>query len=426
MDLMAIRCLPYLEVPDRLGGGEQLVRKLMTCQMCAFDLLATVAGKLLLEGESSPSSSNSLTGTIVKGSIKKERQDEDNPSKVEPCGRGSCDRSSFVSELVSQTPVLYHSSKEFSHVHNDDCSGVASVITSDCSEKVGSAEKLVSGKGKIQLGSFASKVEVASSGYQESCDCTLEDENKNKKQIKIEPPKTGNASNNTKADMCSSDDPAVRNRKPPTPVSLDNSVKLPLCTDYIPSGSFPACRDDVKLVIRDDDENSSGCTQPSTATKAFRPPPRIVETIILSPDSETRSVYHNRKIGYKRKRSLTDYPIKKRIFYDRSSVSNSDGGISSEGISSSPRKGLSCDASGSGATIHGASGTSACVAGQHTPFQSRDSHVKVRITSFKVPELFIEMPETATVGSLKISYGSCDCYTWGWTSSRCASSGEED
>ncbi|KAL7173380.1 hypothetical protein ACSBR2_032781 [Camellia fascicularis] len=394
-------------------------------QMCAFDLLATVAGKLLLEGESSPSSSNSLTGTIVKGSIKEERQDEDNPSKVEPCGRGSCDRSSFVSELVSQTPVLHHSSKEFSHAHNDDCSGVASVITSDCSEKVGSAEKLVSGKGKIQLGSFASKVEVASSGYQESCDCTLEDENKNKnkKQIKIEPPWTGNASNNTKDDMCSSDDPAVRNRKPPTPVSLDNSVKLPLCTDHIPSGSFPACRDDVKLVIRDDDENSSGCTQPSTATKAFRPLPRIGKRRIrkllaskywkvtpklkdeghFNADSETRCVYLNRKIGYKRKRSLTDYPIKKRIFYDRSSVSNSDGGISSEGICSSPRKGFSCDASGSGATIHGASGTSACVAGQHTPFQSRDSHVKVRITSFKVPELFIEMPETATVGSLKRS-----------------------
>lgn len=28
--------------------------------------------------------------------------------------------------------------------------------------------------------------------------------------------------------------------------------------------------------------------------------------------------------------------------------------------------------------------------------------VKLRIKSFKVPELFIEIPETATVGSLKV------------------------
>lgn len=28
--------------------------------------------------------------------------------------------------------------------------------------------------------------------------------------------------------------------------------------------------------------------------------------------------------------------------------------------------------------------------------------VKLRIKSFKVPELFVEIPETATVGSLKV------------------------
>ncbi|KAK3017526.1 hypothetical protein RJ639_007201 [Escallonia herrerae] len=48
-----------------------------------------------------------------------------------------------------------------------------------------------------------------------------------------------------------------------------------------------------------------------------------------------------------------------------------------------------------------AAGTSAFAAGQHTSFQPRDSHVKLKIKSFRVPELFIEIPETATVGSLK-------------------------
>ncbi|GFS37857.1 TRF-like 2 [Actinidia rufa] len=400
-------------------------------QMCAFDLLATVAGKLLLEGQGSASASNTQNGkemcTIVEDSIKKEQQGAYKTSKVEVCDQGSCGRSFFVSELVSQTPGLHHISKEFSHAHIDDCSGLASVITSsDGSDKVDSSDKLISGKSKNQTGNFASKVEVASSGC-ESFDGTMEDENK--EQTKMELPKTGNASNTTKADMCSLDDLAVRFRKSHALVSLDNSVKLPLGTDHVHTGSFPTCRDDVNLVIRDDDENSSGCTLPSTMKKTFRPSPRVGDrrirkllaskywkvtpklkdgehfNAVLSPDSEIKPVYHNKKTSYKRQRSQRDYPIKKRILYDRSSVSNFDGGVSREGISSSPRKGFSFGASCSAATVHGAPraafGKSAGVASRHTPSQSQDSHVKLHIKSFKVPELFIEIPETATVGSLK-------------------------
>ena len=113
---------------------------------------------------------------------------------------------------------------------------------------------------------------MASSGYQESCDCTLEE---NKKQIKIEMTKTGNLSNSTKADICSIDDRAVRDMKPPALVSVGNSMTLPLCTNHVSRGSFPASRDDVKLGIRDDDENCSVCTQPSTTTMAFRSRPCI-------------------------------------------------------------------------------------------------------------------------------------------------------
>ncbi|KAF5953454.1 hypothetical protein HYC85_006310 [Camellia sinensis] len=361
-------------------------------QMCAFDLLATVAGKLLLEGENSPSSGNALTGkelcTIMKDSFKKEQKDEDNPSNDEPCDRGSCDKSFSFSELASHALTLRHSLKEFSHAHIDDCRGLASVITtSDCSENVGFAEKL---KSKIQLGSFASKLEVASSVYKESYDFTVG--NENKKQIKIESLKTRNTLNVTKADICSSNDLAVRDRKPPALVSVNNRVKLPSCIDQIPSSSFAACRDDVKLVIRDDDKNSSG-----TTAKTFRSPlcigNRRIRKLFSSKygkvtpklkdeehfNAEIKPVYHNRKICYKRRRSQRDYPFKKRRLYDRSSVSNFEG-IKSKGISSSPRKGFSCDAS--------TSGISAYVA------------VKLKIKSFKVPKLVIEIPESATVGSL--------------------------
>ncbi|KAA8549282.1 hypothetical protein F0562_000966 [Nyssa sinensis] len=390
-------------------------------QMCAFDLLATVAGKLLLEGESSHSSSNTVAGkedcAIVKESVKKEQQDEDNPLKVEPCNQGSCESFSVVSELVTQASVLNHGLKEFPHTLNDSCSGFASVVTtSDFSQKVGSAEKLVNSKSKIECGSLADKVEVGVRSFRETSHCTFEDENK--LQIKIELAKTGMVSVSNGPDMCSSQDPVVCDRKSPVVVSIDNSVKLPLCRDHVPRGSFPMQRNNVKLVSRDDDENSSGCTQPSTKIKAFRPPPRIGDRRIrkllaskywkvtsklkdeelINTDGELKPVYRTRKNCYKRQRSLKDYPFKKRRLYEHSSISNSDGGISNEGISSSPGKGLCGDA---GPTMHGATGTSACGAGQCASFQYRDSRVKLRIKSFRIPELFIEIPETATVGSLK-------------------------
>ena len=69
--------------------------------MCAIDLLATIAGKILLEGEGAPSSCDILPGNelypTAKSFIKKEQQVEENLLKVEPCDQGSCDGSFFVS-----------------------------------------------------------------------------------------------------------------------------------------------------------------------------------------------------------------------------------------------------------------------------------------------------------------------------------------
>ncbi|XP_074274921.1 uncharacterized protein LOC141598974 isoform X3 [Silene latifolia] len=56
---------------------------------------------------------------------------------------------------------------------------------------------------------------------------------------------------------------------------------------------------------------------------------------------------------------------------------------------------------GGGFGSMGVNGSSACVAGQSTTFSSKGSRVKLRIKSFRVPELLIEMPETASIGSLK-------------------------
>ena len=275
--------------------------------MFAFDLLATVAGKLLLEGEKSPDSVNKTTGkdqcAVAGDHVKNDRHAEDKPLKIEPCDQGNSGGSFIVTELSSQLPRQNYCLREFQQPQNDACSGLASVITSDCSEKVGCAEKLVIGNGKNETESFASKVEVGSSGFMEFNDQKLG--NETKRQIKIEPTKTGR---NTGAGMFGSEDPVVWDGKPFALVSSNSSAERPPCRDHKPCDSFPLCRGDVKVVSRDDDDNSSGCTQPSTSTKSFRPLPRIGDRRIrkllasrywkVTPKSKEDGLSNNGKLLY--------------------------------------------------------------------------------------------------------------------------------
>lgn len=385
-------------------------------QMCAFDLLATIAGNILKEG--SPTSSNTSNEKNQCACVKKAWKTEDKPLKIEPCYQESCGRRVLVSELVHQAGDQNFSSRESPLPQNDGHSGIASVITTDCSE-IFVAEKLVNGENKNEMGSFASKVDLGFSGYRDSGDCKLDCETK--MMIKDNLHKTGKVPIGTGADMCSLEDPVVCDGKPPALVSSDSSVKVPLCGDHIPRSSFSTIRDAVKIVSRDDDENSSGCTHPSTIIKSVRSVSRIgdrrIRKILASKywkvssklkddklsnvGGDLRPSCRNRKGYYKRQRSQMNIPFKKRKFFERSTVSNSDRWISYEGNSDSRQKNINRDALGSCLKMHGASGTSSSVVGQHTSIQSRDSYVKLRIKSFRVPELFIDMPDTATVGSLK-------------------------
>ncbi|KAK6926989.1 hypothetical protein RJ641_008708 [Dillenia turbinata] len=374
-------------------------------QMCAFDLLATIAGKILLETDNTSTDSNSSSRkdprVYLNNTVKNEQQVEEQELKGESYNQETGDRIFGTSDLGPQAPVGDCRLKEIQQSHTDTCSGLASVITnSDCSEKLGYAEKLVIGKTKNDIRSPHCNVDAVSSGCRESCDIKPEDESDSNRMIKTELHKCGNLVVGSGAEMmCSKEDPAVWDSKPSALVSSD-MVKMPLCRDHIPCSSIPLCRHVLKLGSRDVDENSSRCNQPSTKIKAFRQPSRIGDRRIrkllaskywkVAPksgdeelsniDGESKPVYRIRKSCYKRQRSQRNFPFKKRKFSDHSSVSSSDGGISSEGISSSPKKGIIGETSEFGATQHG---------------------VKLRIKSFKVPELLIEIPETSTVGSLK-------------------------
>ncbi|KAM4095670.1 hypothetical protein ACJW30_08G046600 [Castanea mollissima] len=387
-------------------------------QMCAFDLLATVAGNIWLEKESSPTSSNTSNEKNGCSVVQKAWENEDKPVKIEPSFQESSDKRVLVSELVHQAGDQNFSYRESPLPQNDVHSGLASVLTTECSE-IFVAEKLVNGENNNEMGSFTSNVDLGFSGYRDSGNCKLDCENK--LIIKDDLHKTGKVPIGIGADMCSLEDPVVCDGRPPALVSSDSSVKVPLCGDHIPCSSFPAIRDDVKIVSRDDDENSSGCTHPSTIAKSSRPVSRIAdrrirkilaskywkvssklkEETLSNVDGDLKPIFRNRKGYYKRQRSQMNIPFKKRKIFQRSSVSNSDRWISYGGNSHSTEKGINGDDLGSCLKMHGASGTSSSLVGQHTSIQSRDSYVKLRIKSFRVPELLIEMSETATVGSLK-------------------------
>ncbi|KAL0390226.1 UNVERIFIED_CONTAM: Telomere repeat-binding protein 5 [Sesamum calycinum] len=383
-------------------------RKANDQQMCAFDLLATVAGKLLLDGES-PASAHTSCG-------------KEQPAALED---------SFGKEEKDENKPLEEKSYELVCTQNDVISRPASgITTSDCSEKIGPAEQLVNDDCKLRLGIFTPSVDVESSGFRLPANCGSEDESR--KQIKMETASTRNLSISNKASLCSSGHSEALDRKPSALVSPVDSLKFPFCRDNAPCGSFPGNQDNVKLVNRDDDENSSECNEPGTRNKAFKPQPRVGDRRFrkllaskhckITPnvkdderynaDTE-RCDYLNRKNNIKRQRSMRDYPFKKRKLYDCSSVSNSEEGISSDGICTVPENGTNGGGLGPGPTLQEIwtnitfdnltqmQQSRIQLLQQEEMRPSTPGILKLKIKSFRVPELYIEIPENATVGSLK-------------------------
>ncbi|KAL6565072.1 hypothetical protein OROMI_016522 [Orobanche minor] len=376
-------------------------RKADDQQMCAFDLLATVAGKLLSDGENCPPPAKEKSPIVVDNIVKKEKNG-DKPLEEKAC----CERNFIFTELVSEVPNPNSCSNKHAYTQNDVSSRPASgVTTSDCSEKVGPAEQLVNDDCKLRLGIFT-PVGAKLSGFRVSSNCGSEDDGR--KYIKLDSESSRNLSISNKASMYSSGHLENSDRKSSALIcSVNNNVKFPFSRNHTPCVSFPVIQDNVKLATRDDDENSSWCTEPSSRTKAikaascagdgrFRKLPSSNQCKITSNmkdvgccNAESCS-YSTKKNGFKWQRSLRDYPFKKRKLYDCGSVnkSNSEDGTDGDGL-------------GSGPMLPGVISTTTSVPGGYVSFNSRNAQVKLKIKSFRVPELLIEIPETATVGSLK-------------------------
>ncbi|XP_027110975.1 telomere repeat-binding protein 4 [Coffea arabica] len=376
-------------------------------QICAFELLAAVAGKLLQESESSASSnaSEAKVQPCHMDGIKKERSEETKTFRTECLDQGSCVESAFIPERVAGEQNFKSSVEDHPNLEND------SIITSsDFSKKVDCDLKL--GICNNKTADEDNQFKVAGGSHPSQNICNGKTETAAKRLVGDE--------TKWSQELTVANSPNVKHQvgkcmNSKTVINSDGSVQLSLYRDPVSSASFPKHRNNVNLGIRDDDDNSFGCNKLSTKFRAFRPQarngyrrirkmlqskywrvaPKLRDYEVSNTNEGMRSFYRNRKFIHTRDRCQHEAPSKRRKLSGRRFVVAYDQEASSESISNSPEKGEYRRSDG---VLDKANGSSTSV---KVHKKSKDSSVKFSIKSFKVPELYIEVPETATVGSLK-------------------------
>ncbi|CAN6921185.1 unnamed protein product [Brassica oleracea] len=307
-------------------------RKIINKRTDAMDLLASLAGKLLEECESSSASSNAFEvnnhesfGKEIKQEdhLKSESSDQGN-SVSRPTYEKTCVVNSFSfpdDGILERTPV--------SETKNVKSEGVA--------EETGDV--------------------IVNTGFERD--------------------------GGLGADACNLEDATALGVQFQKSVCVDGDLKSPSRVN----GSLARQGNHTKLGRDDDDDDDDeklySYHKFSSKFKSYRSPTiRRIKKSLSSKywkqmakdlghyraDAGVKALYRKRKscYGYNAWQRETIY--KRRRSPDRSSVVTSEGGLSSGSVSKLPEK--------------------------------RDS-VKLSIKSFRIPELFIEVPETATVGSLK-------------------------
>nr|AKV71966.1 telomere repeat-binding factor like-protein [Rehmannia glutinosa] len=382
-------------------------------KLCAFELLAAVAGKLLQESESSASSNvaegKEKLGISIDGNEKGQPID-DKAFNSESFDHGSCAESAFIPEISIQEHNLLSSFKGLPQSENDSILEHTSEPASsdvlkniDCDIKLGDGDvKNANGNPNCKVGhsicvgdSFNCKVESGP-------EMRLEDE---KYQIgELSMAKTTSVVKDPNEQCVNSN----------MLINSDSSVQLPLYREPIPDALVQKHLNNVKLGIRDDDDNSYGCNKSSTKIRPFKPQPRMgnrrIRKMLTSKYRKVapklkgcelyntsegmKSFYQYRKRIYTRER-FQQAPFKKRKLSDHRFSVAYDQDTSCDSISNLPEKGTKIDKSSSAVNVERANGK---VKVHQKP---KDPHVKFSIKSFKVPELYIELAETASVGSLK-------------------------
>ncbi|KAM1409262.1 hypothetical protein ACFX2I_009673 [Malus domestica] len=347
--------MPEVPRASRSARGRGPIRsKLEANQIHAFESLASVAGKLLQESKD-PLPTNDSCGKDPHFKFdvitKSEQQDKGNLLKEEPCELGSCDEETFLYVHGLQERRESYTLNGVSHSQENFSYEINSVSKSLDSEGI-----------NIDL---------------------------LKRKRATEPSQDTGIKEDRIEFLGSSEDVMEVEERPHELVSSGHDVKTLFSRDCKNQGPFLRHRSNIRVVNRDDDKN--------TMIKEFEHPPDNGDRTIMNlaasgHDGKIRQVNRNWRTCYAHQRSQKIYPFKKRKLFNWSPLNTSDRGCNCEDIFNSPDKRVNgdncCAAVGSSSTT-----------GQQVPPKS--NNLKLSIKSFKVPELFIEVPTTATVGSLK-------------------------
>ncbi|XP_058757001.1 telomere repeat-binding protein 5-like isoform X2 [Vicia villosa] len=342
--------VPSVPRASRSPRGRGKIRKKPDSnQIQAFDILASVAGNLLQKNQSSVpdiAASAKDPRSFSGISVKENKQDNQaGPFKEEQFEHGTC--SEVVSGCVPGLQVNHENQRVMgdSSLHENHLEGQGQNVLEREDERVklrNTNEKIIRIKnrsdGSIEPGQKASK------------DCSAENH--------VEKP------------------------------SLEGRSHMNL--NSLPNGSGTR-----KLINRDDDENFVRCTQLNSKNKISGSPSSPPDMIKVKDASHLVNDENNSGDNSVLENSERMYPFKKRKFFYQTSSSTSDSWSQCQGIvdSSSPR----VNGTNHGAVIE----ESSSMADQQAHPASKGCNVKLSIKSFKVPELFIDIPETATIGSLK-------------------------
>lgn len=253
---------------QRWGVGK---KKVEDSQIYAIELLASIAGKLLQESESS-TSSNASEGNdqpaTSKDVFKQEQQNEDKPFKEGWVYRGSCGDSSFASEVASPNISRKCTLREFSRANNDDVLERTSIVNkSDCSQKVSGDVKPIISQSQTDFRKNSTEGEGGSPHFGESYDTSV--------KYGIERQQEVAGLKTEGANICSSKDSIELSPKSPAATNSNSNVELPMHQDPVPVAGISSHRNDIKLGSRDDDEIFSRCFKPRTKVKACKPLPCI-------------------------------------------------------------------------------------------------------------------------------------------------------
>uniref|UniRef100_A0A7C9ENB3 HTH myb-type domain-containing protein n=1 Tax=Opuntia streptacantha TaxID=393608 RepID=A0A7C9ENB3_OPUST len=370
-------------------------------QICAFELLATVAGKLLEESECSSASSSAALGFNLHGNsddvIKKELQDVDKSLGREHDEQGSSEGSVSFSGL--QRDVCKGKLETVSEPNGEHASPFSSFA---CSDKAYSNSKFTILESDGEFVKPANKI-GGSPRCGDSDKTNLE--NGINRQL--------DANEGTTRDFTTTRSPAT--------VNSEEKVMSPPGRGSNPNASFFKNENGVRVGCKDDDEILSHYSQPNSTMKAYKSSthfgdrklkqlltskcwktaPKLKDYEPSNRGSAVKHVYHNKRSHYDLDKSQRNAPFKKRKLFDRSSVVTYDGGISCESVSNSPEKSTDGEKNASAGKLTEEKGMSSSEVAHQKSCNLRNSHVRLSIKSFKVPDLFIEVPESTTVGSLK-------------------------